>query len=98
MCLSLPAIVIGPGAEGMWKVKSIRRASSLVTSLIESVEPGDYVTVFSGAIVGKLTKQDYDETVALWREMDKAMKNVGIQLVEKRTNGVRNKESKKRKW
>lgn len=80
MCVSLPAVVLEPGAGGKWRIQSIGGTRAEVICQIESVNPGDYVTVYSGAIVEKLTDKMYFETVALWEEMGKVMQTAGMSL------------------
>lgn len=90
LCVTLPAVVLGRATNGKWKIKSVRGATSEVTSLIDSVDSGDYVSVFSGAIVDKLTKKTYEETVSLWEEIRKSMEDAGVSFVQNSNRGRKN--------
>jgi hydrogenase maturation factor len=103
LCVTLPALVLGSTDDGKWKIKSVRGTTAQVISFVDSVKQGDYVTVFSGAIVDKLTKEAYDETLSIWEDMGGVMKKSGIPFAKgtirnrvRRKNGSSSRGKRKR--
>ncbi|MFH1046211.1 MAG: HypC/HybG/HupF family hydrogenase formation chaperone [Candidatus Omnitrophota bacterium] len=68
MCLAVPA-----------KIKEIRKESAIVDfggvtkeislGIIEGVKPGDYVLVHAGFAIGKLGKEEAEDTLKLLAEL-----------------------------
>jgi hydrogenase maturation factor len=69
LCLSVPGKVVRSLANGTCEVETVGGSLATVTPLIDSVRAGEYVSVYAGAIVEKLSREDYDEAMGLWEEL-----------------------------
>jgi hydrogenase expression/formation protein HypC len=68
MCLGVPAKVIRTDGEWAW-VDVNRVHLKINTALVEGVKPGDYVIVHAGFAIQKLTKEDGESTLELFRQI-----------------------------
>ncbi|HEQ72289.1 MAG TPA: HypC/HybG/HupF family hydrogenase formation chaperone [Spirochaetia bacterium] len=71
MCLAIPMKITEiSGNEGTVEAGGMRYPASL--SLVPEARVGDYVIVHAGYAIQKLDAADAEETLALFREMDRA--------------------------
>ena len=68
MCLGVPAKVIRTDGEWAW-VDVNRVHLKINTALVEGVKPGDYVILHAGFAIQKLTKEDGESTLELFRQI-----------------------------
>ncbi len=68
MCLGVPAKVIRTDGEWAW-VDVNRVHLKINTALVEGVRPGDYVIVHAGFAIQKLTKEEGESTLELFRQI-----------------------------
>jgi len=68
MCLAIPAKILRVmGSEAEADFGGIRRRINI--TLLDDVKEGDYVIVHAGFAIQKLSKEDAEKTLALWREI-----------------------------
>jgi len=68
MCLGVPAKVIKTDEEWAW-VDVNRVHLKINSSLVEGVRPGDYVIVHAGFAIQKLSPQEGESTLELFRQI-----------------------------
>jgi len=74
MCLGVPAIVVDIMEDKYIAIVDYGGVRKQVDmSLVPDIKKGDYVIVHAGAIIEKISKEEYDETMSLLREIMKAL-------------------------
>ena len=74
MCLGVPAIVLEVRDDftAIVDYGGIKKVVDIM--LVPDVKPGDYVIVHAGSIIEKISKEDYEETMSILREIFGAFK------------------------
>ena len=72
MCLAIPAKVTRIDASGQGKVEYLGTKVKVNFSLLEDVQPGDWVIVHAGFAITKLDEEEAQETLTLLREIVQA--------------------------
>ncbi len=62
MCVGLAAKVVKVNTNGMALIDASGAKREVSASLLEDLEPGDYVMVHAGAAIAKITADDEEET------------------------------------
>ncbi len=68
MCLGVPAKIIKTDGEWAW-VDVNRVHLKINTALVEGVRPGDYVIVHAGFAIQKLSPQEGESTLELFKQI-----------------------------
>lgn len=66
MCVGLSAKVVKI-SDGTAVIDAGGAKREVSAQLLEDLEPGDYVMVHAGVAIAKITEEDDDETISLWR-------------------------------
>lgn len=74
MCLALPARVVEMSEDGMGKVDMGGALKDISLALVEGVEVGDYVIVHVGYALSRLDREEAEETLAIFAEMEQLSK------------------------
>ena len=78
MCLAIPALIKSvDGMEAEADMGGILRRISLW--LTPEAKPGDYVLVHTGYAINIVDKEEAEETLRIFEEMDKAMEMEGTE-------------------
>jgi hydrogenase expression/formation protein HypC len=72
MCLAIPAKVVRKEASGQGAVDYLGTKVKVNLSLLEKVQPGDWVIVHAGFAITKLDEAEAQETLTLLREIAQA--------------------------
>ncbi len=72
MCLGIPAKVTLVDDARQGKVDYLGTKVRVDFSLLEDVQPGDWVIIHAGFAITKLDEADAQETISLLREIAKA--------------------------
>jgi len=72
MCLGIPAKVTRIDASRQGKVDYLGTKVKVDFSLLEDIQPGDWVIVHAGFAITRLDEEDAQETLTLLREIVKA--------------------------
>jgi hydrogenase expression/formation protein HypC len=72
MCLAIPAKVVRIEASGQGTVDYLGTKVKVNLSLLEKVQPGDWVIVHAGFAITKLDEAEAQETLTLLREISQA--------------------------
>ena len=68
MCIAIPGYVVEVrGREALVDFMGMKRTVNI--SLLEDVRPGDYVIVHVGFAIQKLSPEEAEESLKLWRGM-----------------------------
>jgi len=68
MCLGVPAKVIK--TDGDWAWVDVNRVHLKInTALVEGIKPGDYVIVHAGFAIQKLSREERESTLELFRQI-----------------------------
>jgi len=71
MCLGIPAKILERnGSAAVVELGGVRREISVM--LIDDVSAGDWVIVHAGFAIGKLSEEEAEQTLALFREIAEA--------------------------
>ena len=68
MCVGLPARVVAV-KKGMALVDASGAKREVSASLLDELDPGDYVMVHAGVAIAKITDEDESETDQLMEEL-----------------------------
>lgn len=72
MCLGIPGRVVEvKGDKAVVDISGIKREVDAL--LVPDVKPGDFVIVHAGAIISKISREDYEETIKYLRELAEVM-------------------------
>lgn len=79
MCVALPGRVVEvAGAEArLGRVDVLGTLRTVDLSLLDEVEPGDWVLVHLGVGIGKLSEAEAAETVRLFEELGSVLEDAG---------------------
>ncbi len=69
MCLGVPAKVLELRENYLALVDYGGVKKVVDATLVPDVKPGDYVIVHAGAIIEKISKEEYEETIKILREI-----------------------------
>jgi len=72
MCLGIPAKVTRIDASKQGKVDYLGTKVKVDFSLLENVQPGDWVIIHAGFAITRLDEEEAQETLTLLREIVKA--------------------------
>jgi hydrogenase expression/formation protein HypC len=72
MCLAIPAKVVRTEPSGQGAVDYLGTKVKVNLSLLEKVQPGDWVIVHAGFAITKLDEAEAQETLTLLREIVQA--------------------------
>ncbi len=78
MCLGVPGIVVEvkkDEKEAIVDFGGIRK--EVDAFLVDDLKPGDYVIVHAGAIIAKISEQEYKEIKEAFDELLKALEEIG---------------------
>ncbi len=68
MCLAVPAEVLEiKGSEAILDFGGVKREANI--SFLDDVEVGDYLIVHVGFAIQKLSKEEAEESLKLWKEL-----------------------------
>lgn len=68
MCLAVPAEVLEiNGSEAILDFGGVKRGANI--SFLDDVEVGDYLIVHVGFAIQKLSREEAEETLKLWKEI-----------------------------
>jgi len=68
MCLAVPAQVLEiKGSEAILDFGGVKREANI--SFLDDVEVGDYLVVHVGFAIQKLSKEEAEESLKLWKEL-----------------------------
>ncbi len=74
MCLGIPAKVIEVDREnGIAIVDVFGNKVEVDVTLVEDVNPGDYVMVHAGAAIAKVDEEQWRESFELWKQVLEAL-------------------------
>ncbi|MGM0465950.1 MAG: HypC/HybG/HupF family hydrogenase formation chaperone [Acidobacteriota bacterium] len=76
MCLGIPAKVTEIDENNQGKVDYLGTKVSTNFTLLEDVNPGDWVIVHAGFAISRLNEQEARETLELIREYSKFTENI----------------------
>ncbi|MFO7981192.1 MAG: HypC/HybG/HupF family hydrogenase formation chaperone [Candidatus Aminicenantes bacterium] len=76
MCLGIPAKVTEIDENNQGKVDYLGTKVSTNFTLLEDVNPGDWVIVHAGFAISRLNEQEAQETLELIREYSKFTENI----------------------
>ena len=69
MCLAVPMKLIEVNAdEGIVETNGVRRSVNL--TLLENIEPGDYIIVHAGFAIERLDPDYAKEVEEIWKELE----------------------------
>jgi len=72
LCLGIPGRVVEvKGDKAVVDISGIKREVDAL--LVPDVKPGDFVIVHAGAIISKISREDYEETIKYLRELAEVM-------------------------
>ncbi len=71
MCLGIPGVVVE--VRGRLAVVDFGGVRREVDATLERVSPGDHVIVHAGMIISKLSPEEAEETIRVWRELIEAI-------------------------
>ena len=72
MCVGIPAIVLEVREDtAIVEINGVKKEVDCL--LISEIKNGDYVIVHAGAIIGKISENEYKELVKLLKEMEEAV-------------------------
>ncbi len=72
MCVGIPAIVVDVKEDtAVVEINGIKKEVDCL--LVSDIKNGDYVIVHAGAIIGKISENEYKELVDLLKEMEEAV-------------------------
>ena len=69
MCLGVPAKVLELRENYLALVDYGGVKKVVDATLVPDVKPGDYVIVHAGAIIEKISKEEYEETIKILQEI-----------------------------
>jgi len=78
LCLGVPGIVVEvkkDEKEAIVDFGGIRK--EVDAFLVDDLKPGDYVIVHAGAIIAKISEQEYKEIKEAFDELLKALEEIG---------------------
>ncbi|ALU11347.1 hydrogenase assembly protein HypC [Ignicoccus islandicus DSM 13165] len=74
MCLGIPAKIIEVDREnGVAVVDVFGNKAEVDITLVEDVEPGDYVMVHAGAAIAKVDEEQWKESFEMWKQVLEAV-------------------------
>jgi len=73
VCLGIPAKVIEVREDNTAIVDYGGIKKLVDSTLLPDVKPGDYVIVHAGAIIERISEQEYQETMEILREILRSM-------------------------
>ncbi|MCD6340588.1 MAG: HypC/HybG/HupF family hydrogenase formation chaperone [Desulfurococcales archaeon] len=75
MCLGVPGIVIEvKGHEAVVDFGGVRKIVDAF--LVEELKPGDYVIVHAGAIIAKISEEEFKSIKEIFDELSKALEEL----------------------
>ncbi len=75
MCLGVPGIVIEvKGHEAVVDFGGVRKIVDAF--LVEDLKPGDYVIVHAGAIIAKISEEEFKSIKEVFDELSKALEEL----------------------
>ncbi|HDJ84022.1 MAG TPA: HypC/HybG/HupF family hydrogenase formation chaperone [Desulfurococcaceae archaeon] len=75
MCLGVPGIVIEvKGHEAVVDFGGVRKIVDAF--LVEDLKPGDYVIVHAGAIIAKISEEEFKSIKEIFDELSKALEEL----------------------
>ncbi|MBD3413850.1 MAG: HypC/HybG/HupF family hydrogenase formation chaperone [Candidatus Aminicenantes bacterium] len=77
MCLGIPAKVIEINDNKQGKIDYLGTKVKTNFSLMEDIQPGDWVIVHAGFAISKLNEQEAKETLDLIKEYSEFTENIG---------------------
>ena len=69
MCLGVPAIIVEVKDNYLAVVDYGGIKKEVDIMLVPDVKPGDYVIVHAGSVIEKISKEEYEETMKILREV-----------------------------
>lgn len=72
MCLGVPAEVLEVSDRGGLKTLKVRMGGVVreVVSAMDDLRPGEYVIVHAGVAISKINREELEEILKLWSEME----------------------------